>query len=128
MDGSTKGLGAVLLQKGRQWKKSIAVVSPQLQCLLLWLANYDVELIYLKGKQKVIANALSQASPLEPEPEDKDNFDVFPVHHIPSEISATGSSLETIRVATAADPVHSQFKHHIGHGWPEAKRDIPESM
>ena len=32
------------------WKKSIAAANPWLQCLLLWLVRYDVELMYLKAK------------------------------------------------------------------------------
>ena len=41
------------------WKKSVAAASPQLLCLLLRLAKYDIELPYLKGKDYVIADALS---------------------------------------------------------------------
>ena len=135
MDGSMKGLGAVLLHKGRPvihasrtlkpgetgysnierehlstafglgrlhhyvfgdkskvqidhkplipiWKESIAAASPQLQCLLFWLAKYDIELTYLKGKHNVIADAPGQVILLEPDSEDRDNFGAIPVHHI----------------------------------------------
>ena len=57
------------------------------------LAKYDVELTYLKGKDNVIADALSWVSPLEAETKDRDNFGVIPVHHITSEVSAIGSQL-----------------------------------
>ena len=40
-------------------KRSIAAAIPQLQCLLLRLAKYDVELTYFKGKDNVIVDALS---------------------------------------------------------------------
>ena len=71
-------------------KKSIAA-SSQLQCLLLCLAKYDAELTYLQGENDVIADALSHVSLLQPESKDRDNFDAIPVHHITSEIPATGS-------------------------------------
>ena len=41
------------------WKKTIATSSPRLQRLLLRLAQYDVHIEYLRGKENVIADALS---------------------------------------------------------------------
>ena len=66
---------------------------------------------YLKGMENVIADALSQINPLDPETEDRDNFGVFPVHYITSEIPPTGSQLEAVRVATQDHPVFSKLKH-----------------
>ena len=82
------------------WKKSIAVANPELQCLLLRLAKYDVELTYLKGKDNVIADAFNKVSPLEPESEDRDNFGTIQVYHITSEVPASGSQPEAVRVVT----------------------------
>ena len=70
--------------------KSSGAVNSLLQCLLLRLAKYDIQLTYLKGKDNVISNALNPVSPQEPEPEDKDNFDVIPVYHNKPDILATG--------------------------------------
>ena len=69
------------------WKKSIATASPRLQRLLLRLAHYDVDIKYLKGKSNVIADALSQVSPLtEYRNSDRssETIDVIPVHQISS--------------------------------------------
>ena len=179
MDSSMKGLGVVLLQKGRLviymsrtltpaeigfsnierevlsiifglerlhyyifgrkvevqtdqmplipiWRKSIAATSPQLQWILLWLAKYNVELTYLKGKDNVIADALCCVSSWKPEAADKD--DIIPVHHITSEVSAIESQLERVRVVTHADPVLSQLKHQIFQGWPYVQRHFLESI
>ena len=41
------------------WKKTIANSSPRLQRLLLRLAQYDVHIEYLRGRENVIADALS---------------------------------------------------------------------
>ena len=73
-----------------RWKKSIAAASLQLQCLLLRLEKYNVELTYLKGKDNVMADALSPVSPLEPGAEERDNLGAILVHHITSKIPATG--------------------------------------
>ena len=90
-------------------RKSIAAASPWLQCLLLRLAQYDVEPRYLMGKDDVIADSPSQVSPLEPESEDRDNFGTILVHHTTSEILATVSQLEAVRLETQADQVLSQL-------------------
>ena len=44
------------------WKKTIATSSPRLQRLLLRLAQYDVHIEYLRGKENVIADALSRVT------------------------------------------------------------------
>ena len=44
------------------WKKTIAISSPRLQRLLLRLAQYDVHIEYLRGKENVIADALSRVT------------------------------------------------------------------
>ena len=76
----------------------------------------------------VIADALSWVSSLEPVPEDKDNLGVIPVLHITSEIPATRSQLEAVRVEIQADPVLSQLKHQIFQGWPDARGGISDNM
>ena len=64
------------------WKISIAAARPWLQQLLLQLAKYDLELMYLKGKDNVIAGVLIWVNLIKPEPTDKDYFDTILVHHI----------------------------------------------
>ena len=52
------------------WKKTIATSSPRLQRLLLRLAQYDVHIEYLRGKENIIADALLRVAPLKPELQD----------------------------------------------------------
>ena len=69
------------------WKKSIATASPRLQRLLLRLAQYNVDIKYLKGRSNVIADALSQVSLLtEYRNSDRssETIDAIPVHQISS--------------------------------------------
>ena len=56
------------------WKTSIVCNSPRLQRLLLRLSQYDVNIEYLKGKDNVIADALSRVSPQPAPKEGEDKF------------------------------------------------------
>ena len=87
-----------------------------------------MEQTYLKGKGSVIRDALSHVIPLEPGVADKDDFDTIPVHYITSEVSATESQLERVRLTMEAAPLLSQLKHQIFQGWPDSRRSIPESI
>ena len=68
------------------WKKTIATSSPRLQRLLLRLAQYDVNIEYLRGKENVIVDALSQVTPLKPELRDYNttptNIERIPIYQI----------------------------------------------
>ena len=108
-------------------KKSTAAAIPQLQCLPLRLAKYE-EQTYVYDRNNVIAEALSQVSPLKPESEDRDNFGTLQAHHITSEITPTGSWLEAATVATQVGQVPSQLKHQIFQGWPDTAKGIPETI
>ena len=84
------------------WKKSIASNSLSLQRLLLRLSHYDVDIEYLKGKENVIADALSRVSPQSVR-EGKTDRDVIPVHMLTEEIPADTASTADFRRATAED-------------------------
>ena len=68
------------------WKKTIATSSPRLQRLLSQTAQYDVHIEHLRGKENVIADRLSQVSPLKPELQNYatslTKLGKIPVHHI----------------------------------------------
>ena len=84
------------------WTKSIASNSPRLPRVLLRLSHYDVDIEYLKGKENVIADALSRVSPQSVR-EGKTDRDVIPVHMLTEEIPADTASTADFRRATAED-------------------------
>ena len=88
------------------WKKSIVCNSPRLQRLLLRLSQYDVNIEYLKGKDNVIADALSRVSPQLTPKEGEGEEDFIPVHVLTEEIPADSAR---IRV--------------VSNGWPELRKD-----
>ena len=88
-------------------KETIATSSPRLQRLLLRLAQYDVHIKYLRGKENVIADALSQVTPLKPELRDYNttptNIEKIPIHQITQTPLASPGRLQEFREATKND-------------------------
>ena len=82
--------------------------------------------MYLKGKDKVIADALNKVSPLKPEPAQKTTL--MQSQFITSEVLATQSQLEKVRLTMQADPILSQLKYQVFQEWPDARRSLPESI
>ena len=70
------------------WKKSIVCNSPRLQRLLLRLSQYNVSIEYLKGKDNIVADALSRVSPQPIPKEGEEAEDFIPVHMLSEEIPA----------------------------------------
>ena len=105
------------------WCKTIATASPRLQHLLLRLAQYDLDIVYLKGKKNVIANALSRVSPKGEEEHNSQELEAIPVHYITSTVPADSDRLQEYRVATQSDRVLSLLMHEVYHGWPKVPND-----
>ena len=106
------------------WKTRIATASPRLQRLPLRLARYEIQLEYIRGKDNSIADALSRADPLSPEPQDAKQMDTIPVHQITNAIPATDNRLDR----TTAVPTLNQLRHYIFHGWPLQKCQLPRPI
>ena len=105
------------------WWKTIATASPRLQHLLLRLAQYNLDIVYLKGKKNVIADALSRVSPKREEEHNSQELEVIPVHYITSTVPADSDRLQEYRVATQNDRVLSLLMHEVYHGWPKMCSD-----
>ena len=102
------------------WKKSIVSNSPRLQRLLLRLSQYDINVEYLKGKENLVADALSRLSP---QPTVIEEEDFIPVHMLTDEIPADSARIADFRRATAEDTTSSLLMGVVANGWPESKRD-----
>ena len=102
------------------WKKCIVSASPRLQRLLLRLTHYDLNIEFLRGKENVIADALSTICPLQSSSSKiKDsNIDVIPVHYITQTAQVSKTRLQELRLATQSDPT-------VHEGWPQSKKDCP---
>ena len=80
----------------------------------------DIE--YLKGKENVIADALSRVSP-QPVREGKTDGDVIPVHMLTEEIPADTASIADFRRATAEDTTSGLLIQAVVNGWSDARKD-----
>ena len=82
------------------WKKTIATSSPRLQRLLLRLAHYDVNIEYLRGRENVIADALSRVTSTKTEHTDctdsLNNIEKIPVHQITQIAPASPERLQEL--------------------------------
>ena len=105
------------------WKKSIVCNSPCLQRLLLRLSQYDVNIEYLKGKDNVVADALSRVSPQPTLKEGEDKEDFIPVHMITEEIAADSTRVGDFRRATTENNISGLPMQVVANGWPELKKD-----
>ena len=105
------------------WKKSIVCNSPRLWRLSLRLSQCDVNIEYLKGKDNVVADALSRVSPQPTPKEGEDEEDFTPVHMLTEEIPADSTRVGDFRRATAEDTISSLLMQVVANGWPELKKD-----
>ena len=114
----------------RIWKKSIVSASPRLQRLLLRLVHYDLNIEFLRGKENMIADALSRVCLLQSsDSKTRDsNIDVKPVHHITQTALVSKTRLQELRLATQSDPTLCSLTKTIHKGWPQAKKDCPEQL
>ena len=114
------------------WKKTIATSSPRLQRLLLRLAQYDVHIEYLRGRENIIAYALSHVGPLAPESQDYatslNNVEKIPVHQITQIAPASIERLEELCNATAKDHQLQILAKTVHEGWPPMFKDCPCSI
>ncbi|XP_041472558.1 uncharacterized protein K02A2.6-like [Lytechinus variegatus] len=104
-------------------KKHLDRAPKRLQGLLLRALAYDIQVRYLKGKDNVLADALSRAS-LPYESGQHDLEVVNPVNHL----SLPDDRIAEIKRQTANDPTLCQLKDTILEGWPDHKSQLPQSL
>ena len=88
----------------------------------------DVDIKYLKGKNNIIANALSCVSPLtEFKNSDKNSqtIDVMPVHQISSTTTVSEQRLLELKQAIMNDRLLRCLTRVIKEGWPTHRRECP---
>ena len=112
------------------WKKSVVSANPRLQRLLLRLVHYDLNIEFLRGKENVIADALSRVCPLQSsDSKIKDsNIDVIPVHHITQTVPVSKTRLQELRLATQSDPTLCSLTKTVHESWPQSRKDCPKQL
>ena len=113
--------------------KHLIEISPRLQCLIFHSLPYQpFTVIYKRGKDIPLADALSRVSPTSLEKEEKDGYSIqLPIvavnellHHIPLGFS----SMEKIRIETTKDPTLTLLARYITEGWPTNRKQVPQEL
>ena len=102
-------------------KKALANAPKRLQCMMMRLQKHDVNLIYVPGKNLLLADTLSWAYRLTTDGR-RDDFERV---HALQYMAMTDSRLEAIRVATEADQVMRALKQIILKGWHDERIHAP---
>ena len=84
--------------------------STRVQRLLLRLLQYDIDIQYLPGKRKVIADALSRVSPLPPKVTDIKTIDCIAEDEMSLNIPASKTKMEEFQDSTCRDIILQEYK------------------
>ena len=119
------------------YKKSLTTAPKRLQRMLLRLQQYDVELVYTKGRDMHIADTLSRAYLTDTDTAAHDSSEVHSISdrsdfevmleeiNMVDYLAVSEKTLHKIHSATEADEVLQTLKPFILHGWPE-KQQVPQ--
>ena len=87
---------------------------------------------YLRGKENVIADALSRVASLKSEHIDcsdsLSNIEKIPVHQITQTAPASPERLQELCEATERDPLLRLLAKTVHEGWPKTIKDCPRSI
>ena len=105
--------------------KPLQNASPRLQRMLLSLQKNYIDLVYLAGKENILADTLSRAH-LEETTDDIPKEELTAqVHMVYENAPATKSRLEEIKEETAKEPGLKKVTECIIEGWLNSKDNIP---
>ena len=103
-------------------KKTIHNATPRIQKMILKLQRYNISLVYKRGKDLLIADALSRAYQNDNE-SDSSNLDEYDIMHV--EV-LSNTRLEELKTATQNDHTSTVLKTVIMRGWPRSYNDVPK--
>ena len=87
---------------------------------------------YLRGKENVIADALSRVTSIKSEQADYNdslsNIEKIPVHQITQIAPASPERLQELGEATEKDPSLKLLAKTVHEGWPKTIKDCPHSI
>ena len=106
-------------------KKPLQNTPPPLQIMLLSLQKYDIDLVYLAGKENILADTLTCAYLEETTDDIPEEELTAQVHMVYENAPATKSRLEEIKEETAKDPGLKKVTKCIIEGWSNSKNNIP---
>ena len=123
VESDHKSLEAIL-------KKPLSQAPSRLQKMLMQLQAYDINLVYKKGSEMYIADALSRAFPPEiiPEQFEEDIASERFIHLMSSESYVTDRKLQVIKDEIHTNETMQLLVQQIQYGWPDHKILVPSEV
>jgi len=103
-------------------KKPLHAAPTRLQRMLLKLQRYHLHVVYKKGSELYIADALSRAYLPETLNEPEEDYEVMSV------LPLTTTAMLQLQQATASDPTCQQLRCTLEHGWPSSYKHVPDNI
>ena len=98
--------------------KPIHVAPPRLQRMLLCMQKYDFTIVYIPGKDMVLADCLSRFP-------SHTKYLPIPLAYNIQHLQLSTYELDVIQGAVECDLVYSSVYHLILRGWPDRVQDVP---
>ena len=116
------------------YKKHMVDISPRVQRLIVRSFPYQpFNVIYKKGKDIPVADALSQVTPMDPE--DNSQLPIIAVNLITAHILMSAHpqdtfsrKLDQLRKSAAQDNQLTRLSHYINTGFPCGKKNLPTDL
>ena len=116
------------------YKKHMADISPRVQRLIVRSFPYlPFHVVYKKGKDIPVADALSQVTPMDPE--DNIQLPIIAVNMITTHIlmsvhpqDTVSKKLERLRKSAVQDNQLTRLSHYINTGFPCDKKNLPTDL
>jgi len=109
------------------WKKGLHSAPPRLQRMLLQLQKYDIELVFVPGKQIPLADTLSRKFLPDTYPEIAEGLDTC-VHAVMSSLPVSDNKMELIRSTTKSDSQMQLLTKAILDGWSNERSQCPSRL
>ena len=112
-------------------QKSLATAPKRLQRMLLKIQKYDIDLVYRRGTEVVVADTLSRAYLPDPAIETSFTKELAAIdveQEAETRTIASPATLQLIRDAADDDNVYQALKQQITSGWPTDTNAIPDEL
>ena len=106
--------------------KPLVDTSPTIQCLMLRLTQYHMNVEYKSGKYLLLSDCLSRLS--DPATQEEDESLNLHVTSIESEENDSFLSLASVCEALMEDPVSVLFRDLILNGWPDSCKELDQEL
>ena len=108
-------------------KKSLVSAPPRLQCLLLRLANYNVKLQWIPGKEMIFSNHLS-CNIVAGDSSNKPTCEGLDLRIHDVYLNASGDKCLSLAAETDKDPIMQALKHQIIKGGPHIRSECGKNL